>query len=91
MIDFCLNGLQKAQKTDLVNTPRYRVNKNSKGTLQPENYPLHVAAYWGHVEVVKHLIDLGAKETLENIWQECAHSAAKEGLAEATFKYNLSD
>lgn len=56
--------------------------------LLPENYPIHVAAYWGHVHVVKFLIVQGADQSKKNHWTENAWLCAEEGTREAD--YSLS-
>lgn len=98
MIDFCMTGRSVEEKTEYVNTARYRVmrcktDKNSKITskLMPENYPLHVAAYWGHCATVVHLKKLLADQTLVNHWLETPYLCAEEGLREAKFSLETWD
>ena len=96
MIKFCLHGLSPEAKTMKLNTPRRKPMKakepshmsdaeyNSEripgGSVQVENYPLHIAAWHGHIDTVKYLCENGANHTLKNYWGETPAETAAMAL-----------
>jgi len=65
-----------------------RKKQSTVGTVQAENYPLHIAAWNGQLAIVKHLCTLGADHRRRNFWGETPAQCAKLALG-LTNKQNL--
>ena len=79
MLQFCLHGLTNAAKTEKVNTPRTRLMiRNGYTELENENFPINTAAFYGHLNIVHHLLaECNASTTVENQWEETPFRSAK--------------
>ena len=79
MLQFCLHGLTDEAKTMKVNTPRTRVIVRKGYTeIENENFPLNTSAFYGHVNIVRHLLaECNASTATENHWEETPFRSAQ--------------
>ena len=79
MLQFCLHGLTDEARTMKVNTPRTRVIiKRGYTVTENENFPLNTAAFYGHLNIVRHLlVECNADTNTENHWEETPFRSAK--------------
>ena len=75
-------------KRDAMDQENTRKKQSTVGTVQAENYPLHIAAWNGQLAIVKHLCTLGADHRRKNFWGETPAQCAKLALG-LTNKQNL--
>jgi len=79
MLKFCLHGLTPQAKTTKVNTPRRReMIKQGYIAFEIENYAINTAAFYGHLEIVYHLLsECNADTFVQNYWEETPFRSAQ--------------
>ena len=79
----------KAKDPSHMSDAEYNSERIPGGSVQVENYPLHIAAWHGHIDTVKYLCENGANHTLKNYWNKTPEETAAMALRDISV--NIKD